>query len=235
MDRPGCELRPPLWKPATNRLSYGMGLLAYWRVIDTNYNGHTSVTEASVFTDETEGNCHFPTPGWNCMTHQQALWDFAVRLMYSFVKTIKETYPCYSSSCRMPESDRCVQLYQWTPFNDYSWVRRGGKPPSFEIPVLTGNRSANRLILTFGFMLHVLWPISQPKSGQLQWPYGLWGVISWTAQTMGSWIRIPLKAWVYVCVFLCFFCPLYVKALRWTDPPVQSPTKLLKILSSFGN
>jgi hypothetical protein len=25
------------------------------------------------FTDKFESNCHFPAPGWNCMTHGQAL------------------------------------------------------------------------------------------------------------------------------------------------------------------
>jgi hypothetical protein len=42
----------------------------------------TLVTEAqnlkfySAFTDKVERNCHFPAPGWNCMTHRQALQCF---------------------------------------------------------------------------------------------------------------------------------------------------------------
>jgi hypothetical protein len=27
----------------------------------------------SAFTAKGERNCHFPAPGWNCMTHRQAL------------------------------------------------------------------------------------------------------------------------------------------------------------------
>jgi hypothetical protein len=30
----------------------------------------------SALTDKVERNCHFPAPGWNCMTHRQALQDF---------------------------------------------------------------------------------------------------------------------------------------------------------------
>jgi hypothetical protein len=30
----------------------------------------------SAFTDKVECDCHFPAPGWNCMTHRQALQGF---------------------------------------------------------------------------------------------------------------------------------------------------------------
>jgi hypothetical protein len=30
----------------------------------------------SAFTDKIERNCHFQVPGWNCMTHRQALQGF---------------------------------------------------------------------------------------------------------------------------------------------------------------
>jgi hypothetical protein len=46
----------------------------------------------------------------------------------------------------------------------------------------------------------------------------------WTAQTLGSWVRIPFEAYIYVCVFLC--CAK-VQALGWADPPSKSPTKCL--------
>jgi hypothetical protein len=29
-----------------------------------------------VVTDKVERNCYFPAPGWNCMTHRQALQGF---------------------------------------------------------------------------------------------------------------------------------------------------------------
>jgi hypothetical protein len=37
-----------------------------------------------------------------------------------------------------------------------------------------------------------------------QWPRGLRNKLSSLARTLGSWIRIPLKAWMFVCV--CLFC-----------------------------
>jgi hypothetical protein len=30
----------------------------------------------STFADKVERNCHFPAPGWNCMTHRQSLQGF---------------------------------------------------------------------------------------------------------------------------------------------------------------
>jgi hypothetical protein len=41
-----------------------------------------------------------------------------------------------------------------------------------------------------------------------------------SARTLVSWVRIPLKAWVYVCVYSVFllFC-MYVAALWPADPP----------------
>jgi hypothetical protein len=44
-----------------------------------------------------------------------------------------------------------------------------------------------------------------------QWPCGLRHVLSSLARTLGSCVRIPLKAWMFVYVFiLCFCCPVYV-------------------------
>jgi hypothetical protein len=64
----------------------------------------------SVFTDEVERNCHFPAPGWNCMNHPPSAKRFS-RVKYRSIKIIKSTYPYYSSSCREPGSDSCVQLH----------------------------------------------------------------------------------------------------------------------------
>jgi hypothetical protein len=30
----------------------------------------------SALTDKLERNCHFPAPGWNCMTHRQPLQGY---------------------------------------------------------------------------------------------------------------------------------------------------------------
>jgi hypothetical protein len=34
-----------------------------------------------------------------------------------------------------------------------------------------------------------------------QWPHSLRHELSSPAQTLGSWVRIPLKAWMSVCVY----------------------------------
>jgi hypothetical protein len=37
-----------------------------------------------------------------------------------------------------------------------------------------------------------------------QWPGGLWHEMFSLARTLGSWVRIPLKAWMSVCVYSMF-------------------------------
>jgi hypothetical protein len=46
---------------------------------------------------------------------------------------------------------------------------------------------------------------------------GLRPELSSLARTLGSLVRIPLKAWMSVCLFCV--CVLYVAALRRADPP----------------
>jgi hypothetical protein len=41
-----------------------------------------------------------------------------------------------------------------------------------------------------------------------QWPRGLSHELSSTARTLGSWVRIPRKAWMSVCFFLRLCCPV---------------------------
>jgi hypothetical protein len=54
------------------------------------------------------------------------------------------------------------------------------------------------------------------------WPRGLRHELSSLTRKLGSWVRIPLKAWlsVLVCVYSVFvlFC-MQVEALRRADPP----------------
>jgi hypothetical protein len=49
------------------------------------------------------------------------------------------------------------------------------------------------------------------------------------AGTLGSWVRIPLKAWMSVCIYSVFvlFCVL-VAALRLADPPYKGSYRLCK-------
>jgi hypothetical protein len=47
------------------------------------------------------------------------------------------------------------------------------------------------------------------------------------AQTMGSWVRIPLKAWMSLCVYSVFLLSyVQVAALRWADPPSKESYRL---------
>jgi hypothetical protein len=40
--------------------------------------------------------------------------------------------------------------------------------------------------------------------GRLQWPRGLRHELSSPARSLGSWVRIPLKAWMFVCAYSVF-------------------------------
>jgi hypothetical protein len=47
------------------------------------------------------------------------------------------------------------------------------------------------------------------NTGRSRWPRGLRHEPSSLARKLGSWVRIALKAWVSVCVFiLCLCCPV---------------------------
>jgi hypothetical protein len=39
-----------------------------------------------------------------------------------------------------------------------------------------------------------------------QWPRGLRHEMSSLARTLGSWVRTPLKAWMFVCIYSVFSC-----------------------------
>jgi hypothetical protein len=50
----------------------------------------------------------------------------------------------------------------------------------------------------------------QERRHRSRWSHDLWHELSSLARTLGSWVRIPLKAWMYgVCAFiLCLCCPV---------------------------
>jgi hypothetical protein len=62
-----------------------------------------------------------------------------------------------------------------------------------------------------------------------QWPRGLRHELSSPAQTLGSWVRTPLEAWMSACVYSVFvlFC-MQVAALRRADPGPRNPTDCVK-------
>jgi hypothetical protein len=60
-----------------------------------------------------------------------------------------------------------------------------------------------------------------------QWPRGLRHEPSPPARTLGSWIQIPLEAWMFVCVYSMFvlFC-VWVATLRRANPPSKESYRL---------
>jgi hypothetical protein len=53
--------------------------------------------------------------------------------------------------------------------------------------------------------------------------------LSSLAQTLGSWVRIPLEAWMSVCGYSVFVLScVQVAALRWADPPSKESYRLCK-------
>jgi hypothetical protein len=47
----------------------------------------------SAFTDKVERSCHFPAPGWNCMTYRRALQGFPDTIEVSLHKNNKINLP----------------------------------------------------------------------------------------------------------------------------------------------
>jgi hypothetical protein len=60
--------------------------------------------------------------------------------------------------------------------------------------------------------------------GRSEWPRGLRHEMSSPVRTLGSWVRIPLKAWISVCV--CSVFVLCSAALRRADPPPKGSYRL---------
>jgi hypothetical protein len=61
--------------------------------------------------------------------------------------------------------------------------------------------------------------------GRSQWPRGLRRELFSPSQTLGSWVRIPLEAWIFACVYSLFVLScVQVAALRRADPRPRSPT-----------
>jgi hypothetical protein len=60
-----------------------------------------------------------------------------------------------------------------------------------------------------------------------QWPRGLSHEPSSLARTLGSWVRIPLEAWISVCVYSVFvlFC-VKIAVLRRADLPPKDSYRL---------
>jgi hypothetical protein len=72
-------------------------------------------------------------------------------------------------------------------------------------------------------------PEERTTEGRSQWPCSLTHELSSPARALGSWVRIPLEAWMSVCVYrvIVLSC-VQVAALRRTDPPSKESYQLCK-------
>jgi hypothetical protein len=65
--------------------------------------------------------------------------------------------------------------------------------------------------------------------GRAQWPHSIRHVLSSLARTLGLWVRIPLKAWMSVCVYSMYVLSfVYVAALRRADHSSNESYRLCK-------
>jgi hypothetical protein len=64
---------------------------------------------------------------------------------------------------------------------------------------------------------------------QSRWPRGLRQELSSPAETLRSWVRIPLEAWMSMCVYsVCAVLSVQLAALRRADPPSKESYRLCK-------
>jgi hypothetical protein len=65
--------------------------------------------------------------------------------------------------------------------------------------------------------------------GRSQWPPPPRHELSSPARTLGSWVQIPLEAWMSVCVYSMFVLScVQIAALRRADPPSKESDRLCK-------
>jgi hypothetical protein len=73
----------------------------------------------------------------------------------------------------------------------------------------------------------------QTGAGRSQWPRRLRHELSSLARTLGSWVQIPLEAWVSVCVYSLFVlsCIVSVHVTCWS--PVQGLLLTVYMIHNF--
>jgi hypothetical protein len=81
------------------------------------------------------------------------------------------------------------------------------------------------------FLKHFSYIILHISSlGRSQWPPGIRHELSSPAQTLRSWVRIPLKARIFVCAFiLCLCCSVYRLPCDGLICRLRSPTYRLRL------
>jgi hypothetical protein len=84
------------------------------------------------------------------------------------------------------------------------------------------------------FLTKTLIYFKYTKRCRSQWPRVLRHELSSLARTLGPWVRIPLDAWMSVCIYFMFVPPcVQVAALRRADPPTKESYRLCERLRNL--
>jgi hypothetical protein len=146
-----------------------------------------------------------------------------------------------SSTCPSTETDKFSQYHPMLSKVHFN----NSLPPTSSSPLLADSfllAFRNKILYAFLFtpcVLHApltsffltcsfyLITLSEEYGCRSQCPRGLRHEKSSLAGTLGSWVRIPIKTWMSVCVhfvFVLFY--VYIQALRRADPPSKESYRL---------
>jgi hypothetical protein len=142
-------------------------------------------------------------------------------------KPIQFIYRC--STC-----EPFVTLQTSAPYSNSSQLRRNWD--SSTLALASKIRSRRDCGLGDWNICSLTYPQCRRYTGRSQWPRGLRHKPSSPARTLGSWVRIPLGAWMFdvrlfcVCVVLCVGSGLETgwSPAQWVLPTVYTIKKLKK-------
>jgi hypothetical protein len=142
----------------------------------------------------------------------EVIWEF-------FLVDASTSAPAY-----MCTSSLRISLSAW---NSDSWLREDFYLSSRQHYILcsftitTANPTQCKQALDLG-----LWHVTMGRS---QWPRGIRHELSSPVQTLGSWVQIPLEAWMPVCVYSVFvLSSVQISTLRRADPSSEESHRLWK-------
>jgi hypothetical protein len=94
--------------------------------------------------------------------------------------------------------------------------------PSWRFVWVTANNLSTAQVILHCRIIELLWMMNQS-----QWPRSLRYEMSSLVRTRGSWVQIPLKAWIFFCVYSVFLCVGRGLATGWS--PSKGSYRLFKI------
>jgi hypothetical protein len=137
-----------------------------------------------------------------------------------------------SSQTRTMVPTQCIQIGSWTETEWLALIIFGGRLLGLNCSVHPGKYYEDPLKETMTTSTYLWFTILNSiichyiiYDCRTQWPRGLRYELSSLARTLGSWVRIPLKAWISA-IIMCLCCPVYVAALLPADPPSKESYRL---------